>query len=447
MFHAGSQLMIPTTLRRVLPILQCPSCRASTWSVTALADATANVTCLDCNHPHAYERGILWINLPTESVDVIREREAVRPTEQVPELGGWNARYTDPESIDPELRSAYLALPYGNASAHFTEPGYFANVSRLAAEFDFVVDHLPNCGLLLDIGADGTWSTARLSARGLTCVALDITNHLVLGELYQTVYPPYARVNVDMHARVFRDESFEVVTAFNSLHHSKHLEAVAGRIASILKPDGLLGFVEPYVQNATQEAAFGSPQSAIGISENVHDLSEWHRAFASAGQSLVTFALSDSFNAVYRKSPASNHGNEEQLRTDADGCLVHYYQSVIEVSPTRISLAKGDTARFLVSVRNAGDAAAWATRGPLPVALGYHLSKLDGEVARMVAFDNERTTIRRFLSPGRTESFDIEIRLPESGTYSIEFDLVQETRSWFKDRGGRTATASCVVAD
>ena len=33
-------------------------------------------------------------------------------------------------------------------------------------------------GVLLDVGADGTWSTAQLSRRGLTCIALDITDHL-----------------------------------------------------------------------------------------------------------------------------------------------------------------------------------------------------------------------------------------------------------------------------
>ena len=71
----------------------------------------------------------------------------------------------------------------------------------------------------------------------------------------------------------------------------------------MLKPGGVLGFVEPYVQNAQQEADFGAPQSALGINENVHT----RRSLASrrsrdAGLALEVFSLSDSFNAIYRRS-------------------------------------------------------------------------------------------------------------------------------------------------
>jgi len=368
----------------------------------------------------------------------------VKPTETVAALGGWHEPYIDADSIDRDLAAAYLSLPYGNGSAKFAEPGYFANVRRFAPEFDFIADQLPRHGLLLDVGADGTWSTARLAARGLTCVALDITNHLLLGELYHTVFPPYARINADMHAPVFRDGSFDIVTTFNALHHSKHLPLIATRIASTLKPGGVLALVEPYVQNAAQEIDFGVPQSAVGISENVHTVSQWNDTFREAGLSLVTFALSDSFNAVYRKT-ARAPSERDLLATDADGCLVNHYQAAIEVAPMTMSLRYPATATFVVRVTN-NSAAGWATRGPCPVALGYHLSRVEGDSAHLIAFDNQRTPIRRFLPPGRTEPFEVTIALPARGTYDIEFDLVHETRTWFKERGGRTATARCYVS-
>jgi SAM-dependent methyltransferase len=402
------------------------------------------VICDGCGHAHRFERGILWLNVPAEDLDAARERLAVTPTEMVPELGGWTQRYQGVAVTDPALLEAYLSLPYGDGSSHFTTPGYFANVCRFAEEFDFVAGQLPTRGLALDIGADGTWSTARLAERGLTCVALDITDHLVLGELYQTRYPAYARINVDMHERVFVDGSFDVVTAFNALHHSRRLASIAERIAAVLKPGGTLGFVEPYVQNAAQEQAFGAPQSAVGISENIHTIQEWHDAFDAAGLSLIAFATSDAFSAVYRKLDAAGAGRHDPLRTDADGCFVHYYQAVLDAEPSVVHVTRGQSRTFQVRVRNES-LAAWATRGPHPVAIGYHVERLDGDGSRMIAFDNPRTSIASFLTPKTSRLFELPVQLPEPGAYRIEFDLVHEMRSWFKDRGGRTAVVECEV--
>lgn len=433
-----------TSLAIVLPVLKCPTCATSHWRVAETTDRAATVTCVGCARSHRFERGILWVNVLAEHVDAVRERLAVAPTELVPELGGWTQRYQGVDVTDTALLNAYLSLPYGDGSSHFTTPGYFANVGRFAKEFDFIAGQLPTRGLGLDIGADGTWSTARLAARGLTCIALDITDHLVLGELYQTQYPEYARMNVDMHEDVFVDESFDVVTAFNALHHSKRLTSIAERIAAVLKPGGTLGFVEPYVQNAAQEDAFGAPQSAVGISENIHTIPEWHDAFVAAGLSLIAFATSDAFSAIYRKLDNAEIDRREPLRMDADGCFVHYYQALLDAEPSAVYVTPGQAQVFKVRVTN-NSAAAWATRGPHPVAISYHIEQLDGDGPRMVAFDNPRTSIDGFVAPKDSQLFEVPVQLPEPGAYRIEFDLVHELRSWFKDRGGRTAVVTCEV--
>ena len=312
------------TLNILLPVFKCPKCSSSRWRVETVNSGDARIDCAGCAHSHRFERGILWVHLLDEHHDVTNERVAVKPSEGVPELGGWHERYESVERTGLALRNAYLSLPYGDGGSHFAQPGYFANVKRFAKEFDFIASQLPTHGMALDIGADGTWSTARMAARGLTCIALDITDHLVLGDLYQTRYPPYARINVDMHENVFLDASFDVVTAFNALHHSRRLPAVAERIAAVLKPGGILGFVEPYVQNPEQERAFGAPQSSIGISENIHTIQEWDRAFHRVGLSLTTCATSEAFCAIYTKAANQSDDPSELLKTDRDGCFVNY---------------------------------------------------------------------------------------------------------------------------
>src|SRR5688500_2287390 len=161
-----------------------------------------------------------------------------------------------------------------------------------------------------------------------------------------------------MHEPVFRDGAFDAITAFNAMHPSKRLDALAANMARSLKPGGVLGFVEPYVQNAQQEADFGAPQSALGINENVHTVERWGAAFAAAGLTLEAYSLSDSFNAVYRKTSRAG--------LMASDVVADYYDAVLSVAPDSADMQAGVLREFAVTVASHGRAA-WASRGPTPV--------------------------------------------------------------------------------
>jgi SAM-dependent methyltransferase/uncharacterized protein YbaR (Trm112 family) len=417
----------------LLAVLRCPECAARDWH----ADPDASlVSCRACGRRHPVRDGILHVQLQTEHDEVVQERASVPATEGAPELGGWREGFASGMDAASALGQAYLALPYGNGSIPFQEPGYFQNVQRFAPEFDFILKHLPHTGMALDVGADGTWSTARLAARGLTCIALDITNHLVLAHMFQTACPPYALVNVDMHAPVFADEAFDVVTAFNALHHSTRLDALAANIGRMITPGGVLAIVEPYVQNAAQEAEFGAPQSAAGINENVHTIERWHGAFRAAGLQLEVFGLSDSFNAIYRKRDASPSDTANPRDT--------YYEAALHADPLTASTRAGEWVDFNVTVESRGRAA-WASRGPLPVRLSYHISRVTPDGPVMYSFDNHRHLLESFLAPGEPRQFRVPVEIKEPGLFEVEFDLVHEAVNWFKDRGGQTATVEVRV--
>src|SRR5688500_5837861 len=238
-----------------------------------------------------------------------------------------------------------------------------------------------------------------------------------------------------MHEPVFRDGAFDAITAFNAMHHSKRLDALAANLARSLKPGGVLGFVEPYVQNAQQEAAFGAPQSALGINENVHTIERWAQAFARAGLTLEAYSLSDSFNAVYRKATAVARPSE---------VVADYYESMLSVVPAVADLPAGAAREFAVTVASRGRAA-WASRGPTPVRLSYHLSRVTAAGRQMVAFDNERTLLPSFVGGDAAATFEVPVAITEPGTYEVEFDLVHEARCWFRERGGSTAVARVAV--
>ncbi len=436
--------LIDDNLRTLIPLLRCPACAGTAWAVEPTADSARRVCCRGCGATHVYQDDVLRITTADEHPEVVSERRSVAAVEQSPELGGWRHGGAAAAVDDLQLRQAYRALPYANELPHFQQPGYFVNVARFAAEFDLIVDQLSRATLergsrdparpfrLLDLGADGTWSTARLAARGFACVALDITDHLAIAHVYRDVAPPYALINVDMHEPVFRDEAFDVITAFNVMHHSTRLHGLVGNIARMLRPGGLLGFVEPYVENDAQKQAFGDAQKDAGINENVHTLEEWNGAMTAAGLSLEAWGLTLSFNGVYRKG-----GPPRGFWDDA-------YRVELRAEPERAGVPGGTPARFRVEVANRGTTI-WSSAPPRPTRLGFHVRRVTGTGVEMVAFDNPRTELRGFLPPQHSQTYVVDVALDGPGEFEIEFDLVHETVTWFADRGAVTAKARIIV--
>ena len=158
-----------------------------------------------------------------------------------------------------------------------------------------------HAGRLLDVGADLTWSTSRLAARGWRPVGIDINHHLAASQALRRRGPAYAVVNMDMHLPAFRDGVFDAITAFNALHHTHRLEALVGTLTAALRPGGRLCVVEPYWFLEEVRQAFGAAAIEAGINENVYRLEEWHRTFVQAGLELVTHTIGHAFNAIYRK--------------------------------------------------------------------------------------------------------------------------------------------------
>lgn len=437
--------MVTSNIALLATTLVCHRCGESEWGTPT--GSSGAYTCRRCGLTHAVRHGIVYVD-SAKSRETRREIASIPATEDDPLLGGWSERAGADGTVAPDLAAAYLSLPYGDSSFRFEQPGYFANVRRFADEFDFITSLIGRrirTGRLLDVGADGTWSTARLAARGFSCVALDITDHLRLAHVYQQVHPAYALVNADMHAPTFRDAAFDVVTAFNVLHHSSQLPDLVANLARILRAGGVLGMVEPYVQNEAQGAAFGAAQSEQGINENVHTVDRWCAVFSAAGFKLDAYSLSDSLNAVWVKS---SHALDSTRRGPIlpSGLLENeFYRAEIEVEPGFARTVPNRPVTFKVTVTN-HSRAGWSSRGPLPIRLSYHLTGQTDDGRRIERFDNERTLLPAFVEPGAQWTAEASVEIEAAGSYELEFDLVHECRTWFKDQGGRTATARLTVS-
>jgi SAM-dependent methyltransferase len=86
----------------------------------------------------------------------------------------------------------------------------------------------------------------------------------------------------------------------------------------------------------------------------------------------------------------------------------------------------------------------WPACGLKPVRLAYHWLGQDGSV---IVFDGERTLLPNDLGPGAVISLECAVGVPHSlGSHVLEFDMVQEYVSWFKDKGSRTFRIGVSIA-
>lgn len=427
-----------TRLNDLASLLQCPACSGSSWTVTG-TELDGALCCGTCGGTYKATEGVLDLGDANEDAQVASERAAVRATERSAELGGINETFDDLAHATGELKDALLALPYGNGSRYYAEPGYFANVRASTAGFDFLVEHLdlrPG-RRLLDLGADMTWCTNQFARRGLDCVAVDINHHLTVGRLFaHHTGAPYHLVRSDMRRVPFRDATFDIVIAISALHHNPELIEIAANIGRVLKPGGQLAFLEPYCENEDAKRAFGLEQIAAGISEQTYLLQEWHDAFAAVGLEVETHRVCDSFCAVYRKraaeSPAVAPGGVTQLFTGS-------YSGRVELAnQTTPVIEPGQPWTVPITIHNTSNAV-WCSTSHFLIRASYHLyRRVDGR-EELVAFDNVRTHLPQPLEPGRQITVPLEISTIEApGDYVVEVDMLQEYVSWFAPHGFET---------
>lgn len=108
------------------------------------------------------------------------------------------------------------------------------------------------------------------------------------------------------------------------------------------------------------------------------------------------------------------------------------------------AMVEGGEAPVEVAVRNTG-AFTWQASGPDAVRLGYHWYDADGKV---VVWDGARAALPRDLAPGDAATILVSVRAPRaSGTFFLDFDVVQETKGWFSSRGVEMKAQRVVVSD
>ncbi len=137
------------------------------------------------------------------------------------------------------------------------------------------------------------------------------------------------------------------------------------------------------------------------------------RAAALLGPVTLAILLASS------RSPAADNGFRASIKSSLRTCAAF----------------EAETARVPLRIANTGSKA-WESAGKTPIFVSYHV--LDA-ARRAVRFENARFALPGRIDPGAAVSVEVTAKAPlVAGSYFLEFDLVAEGLTWFKDGGSGT---------
>ncbi len=137
------------------------------------------------------------------------------------------------------------------------------------------------------------------------------------------------------------------------------------------------------------------------------------RAGALLGRVTLAILLASS------RSPAADNGFRASVKSSLRTCAAF----------------EAETARVPLRIANTGSKA-WESAGKTPIFVSYHV--LDA-ARHAVRFENARFALQGRIDPGAAVSVEVTAKAPlVAGSYFLEFDLVAEGLTWFKDGGSGT---------
>ncbi len=118
------------------------------------------------------------------------------------------------------------------------------------------------------------------------------------------------------------------------------------------------------------------------------------------------------------------------------------YSAAIASGDRELRSFEGETVPVRLRLKNKG-VMEWPSRGQNPCRASYHLLDEKGNELR---FENPRANLSSDVRSGEQAEVDLEVKAPlEAGRYVLEFDLLLEGKSWFKDFGGSTLRLPFIV--
>lgn len=129
-----------------------------------------------------------------------------------------------------------------------------------------------------------------------------------------------------------------------------------------------------------------------------------------------------------------------RLQSESDSS---WYRAEYRMNTSVPDIEAGRTVTFSITVRNLG-VMSWPAVGDQPVRLSYHWRDLS--TGQTTVYEGARTALAADVPPGAESTLEAHVRAPDTpGHYTLQWDLVHETVTWFSSRGTPTGDTSIRV--
>ncbi len=137
---------------------------------------------------------------------------------------------------------------------------------------------------------------------------------------------------------------------------------------------------------------------------------------------LFFLAASALLTLLFLSRPTHKAGEEEDFRCS------------LETAQKKYRILQGSRISLQISIKNTGRKP-WISSKNHPFALSYHV--LDSG-SRMIRLENKRYPLPGKILPGQVIALDVPVHPPfTEGRFILEFDIVKEGITWFKDQGSK----------
>lgn len=327
---------------------------------------------------------------------------------------------------------------------------------------------------ILDFGTGAGWLASMLHRLGNEIFLLDVSRAAIdlaretfrrdLRNETHAVGPHFE--TYDGFRFPYAHEQFDRIVCFDALHHVPNPLCILKEMHRVLRPGGVVGFVESGEKHA-ELPAIRDCVARTGILERSTKLDEVFGLVCEAGfsrMSVKAFPLCEDWEVDYAELStsvdarrpivdpadvtAAFDGQSVFVLNKGDFCFdgtcPHRPSAQIELETQSLSVAAAERVRVGVRVTNSGETRFNVAPHPLGgfAVLGVHLYAGD----QLVDFDFLHHGMPHDIQCGDSSRFVVEFTAPNApGNYRLEWDLVIEGALWLQQVGSPIVRTSLTV--
>ena len=273
----------------IIKILKCPICGGRPFKIDSVTGAyneyrEGAILCDTCNYSFLLDQGVVDF-LAEPSQEIVKERKASSDEARIRTKEG-DEFFINPETIE-RFSYLFMSLPRGDGSYFFKQGGSFQNFAEGSHRFYDLVD---TWGIepgmkVLELGAAFCWASREFVKKGCDVVAVDITDYLKVADLYLRDGLYFERIYADMDKLPFENDSFDIIFAAATIHHSSDLDKTFKELNRVLKKGGKIILI-----NECFVGVFEKPQQHpddFGYNDHYYPVWKWQEAIKNNGFSRV----------------------------------------------------------------------------------------------------------------------------------------------------------------